>query len=76
MTMERELRAERAAAGRASAKACGRTGGRPRTDAAKLEMARVLYENTAKTAADVCAIAGVGQRTFFAYLTARRKASA
>src|ERR1700693_6067682 len=30
--MERELRAERAAAGRASARARGKTGGRPRTD--------------------------------------------
>lgn len=73
--LERELRAERAAAGRASAKARGRTGGRPRTDAAKLETARVLYENTDQTAAQVCAIAGVGRRTFFAYLTARRQAS-
>jgi len=73
--MERELRAERAAAGRASAKARGRTGGRPRTDAAKLENARVLYENTDKTAAQACAIAGVGRRTFFAYLTERRRAS-
>ncbi len=44
-------------------------------DAAKLETARVLYENTDQTAAQVCAIAGVGRRTFFAYLTARRKAS-
>ena len=35
--MERELRAERAAADRASAKARGKTGGRPRTDVAKLE---------------------------------------
>jgi len=73
--LERELRAERAAAGRASAKARGRTGGRPRTDAAKLENARILYEHSAKTAAEACAIAGVGRRTFFAYLTARRKAS-
>jgi len=73
--LERELRAERAAAGRASAKARGRTGGRPRTDTAKLETARVLYENTDQTAAQVCAIAGVGRRTFFAYLTARRQAS-
>jgi len=39
--MVRELRAERAAAGRASEKACGR----PRTDVAKLENARILYEN-------------------------------
>jgi len=73
--LERELRTERAAAGRASAKARGRTGGRPRTDAAKLENARILYEHSAKTAAEACAIAGVGRRTFFAYLTARRKAS-
>jgi DNA invertase Pin-like site-specific DNA recombinase len=34
--MERELRAERASAGRASAKARGKTGGRPRTDVVKL----------------------------------------
>jgi DNA invertase Pin-like site-specific DNA recombinase len=73
--LERELRAERAAAGRVSAKARGRTGGRPRTDAAKLETARILYENSEKTAAEACAIAGVGRRTFFAYLTARRKSA-
>jgi len=44
--MERELRAERASAGRASAKARGKTGGRPRTDILKLENAKVLYENS------------------------------
>lgn len=73
--MERELRAERAAAGRASAKARGRTGGRPRTDAARLENARILYENSTKTAAEVCAIVGVGRRTFFSYLSVHRKAA-
>ena len=73
--MERELRAERAAAGRASAKVRGRSGGRPRTDPKKLENARILYEHSEKTAAEACAIAGVGRRTFFAYLNARRKAS-
>jgi DNA invertase Pin-like site-specific DNA recombinase len=41
--MERELKAERTAAGRAAAKARGRTGGRPRTDPDKLEQARILY---------------------------------
>jgi DNA invertase Pin-like site-specific DNA recombinase len=74
--MERELRAERAAAGRASAKARGKTGGRPRTDAAKLENARILYENSGKTAAEACAVAGVGRRTFFSYLAKRNKAHA
>ena len=74
--MERELRAERAAAGRASAKARGKTGGRPQTDAAKLENARILYENSGKTAAEACAIAGVGRRTFFSYLAKLKKAHA
>lgn len=70
--MERELRAERAAAGRASAKARGRSGGRPRTDLTKLEHAKILYENTEKTAAEVCEMVGVGRRTFFAYLAEQR----
>jgi DNA invertase Pin-like site-specific DNA recombinase len=74
--MERELRAERAAAGRASAKARGKTGGRPRTDATKLENARILYENSGKTAAEVCVVAGVGRRTFFSYLAKRKQAHA
>jgi DNA invertase Pin-like site-specific DNA recombinase len=51
--MERELRAERAAAGRSSAKSRGKTGGRPKTDPEKLENARILYENSDKTAAEV-----------------------
>jgi DNA invertase Pin-like site-specific DNA recombinase len=71
--MERELRAERATAGRSSAKARGRTGGRPKTDPAKLENARILYENSDKTAAEVCKIAGVGRRRFFAHIAEKRK---
>ncbi len=74
--MERELRAERAAAGRASAKARGKTGGRPRTDVAKLENARILYENSGKSAAEVCEVAGVGRRTFFSYLAELKKSHA
>jgi DNA invertase Pin-like site-specific DNA recombinase len=71
--MERELRAERVAAGRASARARGKTGGRPRTDVAKLENARVLYENSGKTANEVCKIVGVGRRIFFTYLAKQRE---
>src|SRR5712692_10464221 len=52
--MERELKAERTAAGRAAAKARGRTGGRPRTDPDKLEQARILYRNSDQTATEVC----------------------
>jgi DNA invertase Pin-like site-specific DNA recombinase len=66
--MERELKAERTAAGRAAAKARGRTGGRPRTDPDKLEQARILYLNSDKTAAEVCRSVGIGRRTLFSYL--------
>jgi DNA invertase Pin-like site-specific DNA recombinase len=70
--MERELRAERAAAGRVSAKARGKTGGRPRTDVVKLRDAKVLYDNSGKTAAEVCKVVDVGRRIFFAYLAQQR----
>jgi DNA invertase Pin-like site-specific DNA recombinase len=70
--MERELRAERAAAGRASARARGKTGGRPRTDVVRLKNAKVLYENSDKTAHEVCKAVGVGRRSFFAYLAKQR----
>jgi DNA invertase Pin-like site-specific DNA recombinase len=66
--MERELKAERTAAGRAAAKARGRTGGRPRTDPDKLEQARILYLYSDKTAGDVCRMVGIGRRTLFSYL--------
>jgi len=71
--MERELKAERASAGRASAKARGRTGGRPRTDPDKLEQARILYEHSDKTALEVCNIFGFARRTFFNYLYEKKK---
>ena len=56
--MERELRAERASAGRASAKARGKTEGRPRTDVVKLRVPEVLYDNSGKTADEVCKVVG------------------
>ena len=46
------------------------------TDAAKLGNARILYENSGKTAAEACAVAGVGRRTFFSYLAEFKKAHA
>lgn len=71
--MEREIKAERASAGRESAKARGKTGGRPRTDIEKLEQAKILYENSDKTAKEVCNIFGFGRRTLFNYLSQKRK---
>ncbi|RNC67554.1 MAG: recombinase family protein [Desulfuromonadales bacterium] len=66
--LEIELKAERAAAGRAAAKARGKTGGRPKTDPKKLEQARILYENSDLSAKAVCEQVGIGRRTLFAYL--------
>jgi DNA invertase Pin-like site-specific DNA recombinase len=66
--MERELKAEQTAAGRAAAKARGHTGGRPRTDLDKLEQARIMYLHSDKTAAEVCRTVGIGRRTLFTYL--------
>jgi DNA invertase Pin-like site-specific DNA recombinase len=63
--MERELKAERAAAGREAAKA---RGGRPRIDPDKLQQARILYQNSKKTASEICRTLGIGRRTFFRYL--------
>jgi DNA invertase Pin-like site-specific DNA recombinase len=74
--MERELRAERAAAGRATANGRGKTGRRPRTVGAKPENARILYERLGKTAAEACAVAGVGRRAFFSYLAKREQTHA
>lgn len=71
--MERELKGERAKAGREAAKARGRSGGRPRTDPKKLEQARILYENSNQTSAEVCQAVGIGRRTFFSYLAQRRQ---
>ncbi len=71
--MERELKAERAAAGREAAKLRGKTGGRPKIDPAKLEQARILYENSKNSAAKICQIFGISRRTFFNYLALTRE---
>lgn len=70
--MERELKSERATAGRQAAKARGRTGGRPRTQLQKLEQAKILYQNSDKTAKEVCQAIGIGRRTLFRYLAQKR----
>ncbi|MCP4410311.1 MAG: hypothetical protein GY807_21705 [Gammaproteobacteria bacterium] len=74
--MERELRAERAEAGRASAKTRVKIDGRPQTDATKLENARILCEYSGKTAAIACAVASVGGMKYLSCLTKLKKAHA
>lgn len=48
--MELEIKSERAEAGGAAAKARGKSGGSPATDPDKLEQARILYQNSNKSA--------------------------
>ena len=71
--MEREIKDERAAAGKAAAKARGKTGGRPRTDPDKLEQAKILYQNSEKPAAEVCKLFGFSRRTLFNYMTEQKQ---
>lgn len=66
--MELEIKAERAEAGRAAAKARGKSGGRPRTDPDKLEQAHILYKNSDKSARKVCELFGFSRRTLFSYM--------
>jgi DNA invertase Pin-like site-specific DNA recombinase len=61
--MELEIKAERAEAGRAAAKAGGKSGGRPATDPDKLEQARILYLNSDKSAREACALFGYLNKT-------------
>jgi DNA invertase Pin-like site-specific DNA recombinase len=70
--MEREIKAERAMAGREAAKARGRTGGRPRIDSDKLAQAQILYQNSNKSAAEVCKTFGFSRRTLFNYISEKR----
>jgi len=74
--MERELRAERAAAGRAAARARGRSGGRPRVPRETLEKARRLYESKAMSAAEAAGAVGISRRTLFLYLAELRDSKA
>ncbi len=66
--MELEIKSERAEAGRAAAKARGRTGGRPATDPDKLSQAAILYKNSDKSAQEICKLFGFSRRTLFTYL--------
>ena len=70
--MERELKSERAAAGRAAAKARGKTGGRPKIEQDILIRAKILYENSDKSASEICRIHGISRRTFFYFLATEK----
>lgn len=71
--LELELKKERAAAGREAAKARGKSGGRPKTDPAILEQARILYQNSDTPAAKVCQTFNISRRTLYNYLDEYKK---
>ena len=71
--MELEIKKERAEAGRTAAKARGKSGGRPRIDQDKLEQARILYQNSDKSAREVCQLFGFSRRTLFTYMKGYQK---
>ncbi len=66
--MERELRAERTAAGREAARARGRSSGRPKIDQEKIKQAQSLFA-AEYTVAEACKVVGIGKRTFFRHKT-------
>ena len=70
--IEQKLITQKTKEALAARKALGRNGGRPRTEPKKLEQARILYENSNQTAAEVCKAVGVGRRTLFRYLSERK----
>lgn len=71
--LELDLKKERTAAGRLAARARGKTGGRPRTDQATLEQARILYEVSEESAGTVCKRFGISRRTLYNYIAECRQ---
>ena len=71
---ERNLIRERTLAGLASARARGRMGGRPKVlDAAKVAIARKLYEERTQTVEEICSLLGVSRPALYQYLRGEHK---
>lgn len=64
---ERGLIRERTLAGLASARARGRTGGRPRVDKSKIKNAIHLAKTTNQTIGEICESVGISKRTYYQY---------
>ncbi len=62
------LNSERAEAVRAAAKARGKFRGRPAIYQDKLEQARILYQNSNKSAREVCSLFEFSRRPLFEHL--------
>ena len=70
--LERNVIIERTRAGLTSARAKGRTGGRPRLlDEKKAALARRLHSEKKKTIAEICQMLKISKPTFYDYLKSR-----
>ena len=68
---EREIIRERTQAGLQSARARGRTGGRPKAlSKSKAEMARQLYQDRSHSIDEICKTLGISRTTFYRYVRA------
>ena len=65
---ERNLIRERTLAGLSSARARGRTGGRPATDTDKIKSAIQLYDKKEFTVEQICKVVDISKGTLYAYL--------
>lgn len=65
---ERDTIVQRTTEGLASARARGRIGGRPKTDAKKVDKAIKLYNAQVHSVKEITAITGVSQATLYRYL--------
>lgn len=63
--LEREMIVERTNAGLAAARARGRNGGRPKTDAKKVDQALKLYNSGAHSVAEITEMTGVTKATLY-----------
>lgn len=63
---------ERTKAGLAASRARGRKGGRPKTDAKKIERALKLYDSKEHSIADIKAMTGVKKATLYRELNIRK----
>ena len=70
---ERDLTHERTMDGLAAARARGRLGGRPRTDAKKIQQAMAMYDAGNIPVEDILTTTGIGRATLYLYLGKRKK---
>jgi DNA invertase Pin-like site-specific DNA recombinase len=73
--LEREMIVERTKAGLAAARARGRNGGRPKTNAKAVSQALKLYDGQKHTVAEITALTGVTKATLYRALTERKEAA-